>query len=297
MPPQRITNEPTITAKKFKQLLDCDIPRFIIWDIETAPIPIKDLQAFVDKKKIKYPDEPILTPYNKVKFGNMGADKKAEKWRKLQAEHATALATHPVDRIAAEEKYLEELYNKAALDSTTNTVLAIGYGVLMSDGSIAVYMDTGDESELTERLWYMVNRVMNTDGAFFTWNGDRFDIPVMTAKAWKHRISAPYLLTKYNKMHEVSVDGAKIFSCGNYQRYAKLDHAAKFFGVAGKLEGVTGDMFHKLYNGGQASRTKAMQYAWHDIDTTYRVLSMMRVLDAPLRVLQSHAKSQAKKGK
>ena len=298
---KKISEEPVVAEKEFQRLLNMPVPRYVFWDIETGPISMQGLEFFKDERKIKYPPEPVAFDNTQINRSIKDQTKQSAWLSGKRADHNKEIANYPAKRQAAVNKYMKDLYDEAALKAHLNVVLAIGYGVLMSDGSIRVFTHTGTEKELTVMLWKVIERVTASDGCFFTFNGNSFDIPIMQQKAWKYNVRAPYLLTKYNKIDEVSVDAKAVFQMGNFQRSASLAHVAQFFGVTGKLKGVTGDMFHKMYNGGQ--RDYAMRYLWHDIDSLYRVCSKMRLLDGPLRILKSWdcnsitAERLAKKGR
>jgi len=282
-----------ISKKEFKALLDRDEPRYVFWDIETAPLARAELKYFLDDRKVKYPKKPGEFDPTKVAYGNRTKpESRAAHLAEARKKHVLKQRNYQSDCAEALEAAHEDLYNKAALNGVTNSVLAIGYGILMADGSIQVYLDHDDkEAALTRRMWYMVDSVAMTRGNFFTFNGNGFDLPIMTQKAWKYNTPHRYLLTKYNKMEDISVDAKVRFQCGNYQQGSSLANVAKFLGVAGKLEGVTGDMFHTMYNNA-ATRSRALEYLWHDIDCLYRVCSKIGVLDTPLEVLKEEERSK-----
>jgi predicted PolB exonuclease-like 3'-5' exonuclease len=277
----------TISKWEFKRLLDLDTPRYVMWDIETGPLPVNELRAYLDERKIKYPKKPGEFDPSKVAYGNRTKpESRAAHLSEARKKHIQKQRNHQSACAEAVEEALDDLHKKAALNSVTNRVLAIGYGILMADGSIQTYLDHDDiELNLTRRMWYMVQRVGQTNGQFFTFNGNGFDLPIMTQKAWKYGLDHRYLLTKYNKMEDISADAKVRFQCGNYQQGSSLANVAKFLGVAGKLEGVTGDMFHTLYFGDAISKKRALTYLWHDIDALYRVCSKIGMLDTPLEVL------------
>jgi predicted PolB exonuclease-like 3'-5' exonuclease len=289
----KIIKEPVVTQDQFKKLLHQDVPRFIIWDIETGPLPDNELRGYVNEKKIKLPKHPGVFNPADIKYGNRGPAKKQELLQERRAEHARKVGSYEHDCNVAREEHFESFREEAPLKAVTNQVLAIGYGCLMSDGSMKVYNDCDTEKNLTIRWATMVERVIKTDGNFFTWNGDRFDIPIMTQKAWKYDVPVKYLLTKYRKMEDVSIDGKAKFEMGNFQQSASLKHAAMFFGVSGKLAGMDGSMFWKVLREGK--RDYALSYLWHDIDATYRVCAKMGLLDTPLRVLRDYAQVAKRK--
>lgn len=289
--------EPVVTKKQFAKLLEVDAPRTVIFDIETGPLPDGELDFFLEEKKIKYPDEPgpfdassITIPRNYTK-----AESKQKYLADARQRHQQDCAAYPQRRAEARLKALDALREESPLKAQTNVVLAIGYGILTSDGDIKVYLDRDEERNLTIRYASMLQRVFDTQGHVVTWNGDAFDIPVMQQKAWKYDIECPWLLTKYNKMDDHSIDGKVHFQMGNYQRAASLKHASQFFGVAGKVEDMDGSMFWKLL--AQGNVEPAMRYLWHDIDATYRCCAKMGLLDGPLNILKQYAEDQKSRKK
>lgn len=290
-----LTSErPIISAKKFGELMNAPIPRFLVTDIETGPLPDNELWDYVDRKKIKYPDPP--GPFNpaEVKYGNRTSQDSRAKWlAQKQRDHAAAAAAYPVARAEAEKEYFEKFRKEALLKATTSVVLSIGYGILMSDGSISIYLDHSNERTLTEGFWEALTKVLDSGGKVYTWYGNGFDIPHMAQKAWKYDVYMPTILTQYDKIDAFSEDGHERFRMGNRRQYTSLGDAAKFLGVAGKLEGIDGSMYWKLLQSGQDDI--AHTYLWHDIDACYRVCAKMGMLDRPFDILRSHATAKGKK--
>ena len=282
----------TIDADQFKDLMEQDIPRYVVWDIETAPLPKSDLLPFLDKKKIKYPEEPGIFNPMAVRYGNIADPaKKQKRLATARTNHHKKVQLYTGECHDTERRALDELYDKAALYSHTNCIVAIGYGVLQADGSIATFLNFDGEEDLVRRCWYMIGRCRETHGQFFTHNGVSFDIPQIVHKAWKYDIPFQKLRTKYNKLVDTSVDIALEWQHGVYRGMVKLDYMAKMLGVGHKLEGVTGDMFHKLLDAGKFEL--AQEYLYLDIDCTYKVAVKLGLLDTPINILRQYAKQEA----
>lgn len=206
----------------------------IIYDIETAPLPEKELAA-------------ILPPFDpaEVKTGNI---KDPEK---VAAKIAEAEANHHRDAL-----------ERAALDPLTGRVLAIG---LLSAAGVVI-LENENEAALLEAFW---NACRSGDGRITQmvgFNSNVFDLPFLIRRSWKHRVPIPPGLRRGRYWNEAMVDLHEIWQLGDRMAKGSLDSIAKHLGVGAK----TGDGkdFAALY---RTDRPKALAYLRNDLDMTYRV--------------------------
>jgi len=271
------------------------LPLYITWDCETGPLSKENLVEFLDEKKTIYPQNPGVFDPKMVKYGNRTKPEARAEWLcQSRKRHVLETNTYKNRVKTAREEALQNLWEEAALHAHTNVLLAIGYGVLQPDGTQLIYLDCGnrgvndenDEKELTKRLWAVENKVRHCRGKMFGYNDANFDWPLLQKRAWKYDVNAPIMLTKYNKLPDHCVDLSRIFSCGVYRSHIKLDYVARYLGVGQKMAEVTGDMFHKLFFGGE--REKALEYLYGDIDVTFQVAKKLGQISTPVKTLAMH---------
>jgi hypothetical protein len=96
-----------------------------VWDIETEPLPLPDLQRKHDEK-YQPPDHPGEFDSGSIKYGNLTAEKRQQKLEESRLKHEALVSQY---KLLCQESYrdsLESFVDRAALDPTTGRVLAIG---------------------------------------------------------------------------------------------------------------------------------------------------------------------------
>jgi len=98
-----------------------------------------------------------------------------------------------------------------------------------------------------------------------------FDLPFMFRRMWilGQRVSGKDSLLRNNRQwHENLIDLMKVWGCGVWGEYIKLDTLAKALGVGQKPSEVTGANFHEFWNGTKVQRAKAKAYLVNDLKMT-----------------------------
>ena len=202
----------------------------IFLDIETAPLPAEEIEAFAPE---------FAAPSNY---------KDAEKIAANIAEQKLA--------------WLE----RAALSPLTGRVLAIG---LMEDGGDEVTIHHGeDEAALLEAL--LEDAGDFTDGPLVGWNVKGFDLPFLSRRLWRHGMRPPKWWTArpgWGK-EPLVLDLMEEWKCGDFKAaHTKLDHAARFLGLAGKT-GAHAKDFGKLY---AEDLEAALEYLRRDVELVQQI--------------------------
>ncbi len=244
----------------------------LIFDIETGPLPIDMLKQIVrpfDRSSLKHPGE--WNP-NSVKYGNTKDEaKRAEKLEAARQKHAEAVESYQSDLAAAEEKYWNEVQDKAALAAITGQVLAIGYG---GNGET---VDHGmSEEELLSRFWAKFKKCRETRRKMIGFNIKRFDVPFIVQRSFILAVDVPESYMDGRYLSATFVDLNDAWMCGNYGYSGNLDEIARACGVGRKTEGVSGAHFAELYMN-DATRSQAIDYALNDVVITRAVANRISV--------------------
>jgi len=87
-----------------------------------------------------------------------------------------------------------------------------------------------------------------------TWNGHRFDAPLMTMRALKHGLSMPYWFNSRTTRYRYAVDGhldvKDYLSNFGSSQVGSLDHVARLVGFPGKV-GIDGSMVKDMIASGR----------------------------------------------
>lgn len=271
-----------IGEQEFWKLLDDNSHRSVCWDIETAPETESVLRRFYDESKLDLPPNPGSWDRKQVKLGNLKDQIKIqEKISEAREKHNLALADWVTACETKRRSAWEAFIDRAPLSAVYGKICAIGYGV--TDGmDLAVWLDiTEDENLLLIHFWRVVAnlRRRGNDALLVAHNGDGFDCPFVTRRSWRYDLRPPKVPKLFEKDKWTPawiVDTLKVWACGDYREYIKLDLLAKMLGVDGKLEGVTGDMFWKLLRDGELET--ARKYLRSDITALYWVSKKLGVI-------------------
>lgn len=256
----------TVTGPEFLEILrskDLKKPR-VFYDIETGPAADAVLRVMYDESKVKLPKHPGQFDPTKIKYGNMGEAKRKEKYAAKFQEHQQLCASFDADCAAARQEHWDEFVSQAPLHAETAEVLAVGYGIETSDGlQVCLDITEGHEADLLIHFWQIAEIVRNRAGNLISFNGNRFDIPVLTRRSWVQDVDCLYLRTKYNKMEDWCVDALDHWRMGgSWNDNIKLSKVATLLGTTSKLEGMTGDQFWEVL---KTDRRKAREYLYFDI--------------------------------
>lgn len=181
----------------------------ISFDIETGPLPDKQLPAF-DR--------------DSVKLGNL---KDPEK---IKAKVDEAEATWR-DRLA--------------LSPLTGRVLAIGYMELGEEPGILVGKDESEKDMLRcfWDLWLKSKHELHVGFNIFG-----FDLPYLFRRSLLNGVRVPNgAIDRRGYWHESFCDLLNVWRAGNRQEWVSMDALAAAFGLEGKTEGVSGKDFAGLW--------------------------------------------------
>jgi len=215
-----------------------------VFDIETGPLPTADILA-------------VSPPFDAdaVKVGNLGPDKAAAKVG------------------AARKKHVAKILDRAALSASTGRVLAIGYG---HNGIVSI--DGRSERQVLLRFWETFRKHERADALMVGHNIFGFDLPFLVRRSWLLGLATkvpPSVRQSDRYWSPVFFDTMICWRLGDYREYVSLDTLAKAFGIEGKLPGVSGADFARLWD---EDREKALAYLRQDIEVTTNVARRMGIL-------------------
>lgn len=156
---------------------------------------------------------------------------------------------------------------RAALSPLTGQLLAIGL-MDAEDTSILV----GDEKGMLVGLWCAWNQGMRLVGFAIK----AFDLPFLIARSRILNVPVPQDLFETRYWSYRITDLQEIWNCFSYgaKEGNSLDAICKACGLPGKLEGVTGADFAKLF---ASDRPKAMEYLKADLSATAALASRLGI--------------------
>ena len=241
---------------------------FVVFDIETGPLPREDILAISPS----HPPLVELGEFNPstVKLGNLKDKLKiAEKVSAAREKHESAAASQHADHEKSVADYEAKLLDRAALDAHTCEILAIG---VMSERGQKIC--EGTEEFMLRQFWGMVRNLLNEKRKIVGHHCKGFDLPIMIRRSMLYGLAPPTgLLDWRGYWSQQVVDLNDIWACGSRSMRVSLDTLAKFFGVGGKPEGVSGKDFARLF---REDRDAAMAYLMNDLDMTFKVATAMR---------------------
>ena len=129
----------------------------------------------------------------------------------------------------------------------------------------------GDEPELIEKFVGYLDRIR---GRILTWNGKKFDMPVLIYRSLINSVQMPFLFKLGSKWESYRQRYAEDWHCDlmdvmsgfGASKFAKLDLVASAIGLPGKLGG-DGSIVGKMYNEGRIQDIKG--YAECDVLNLY----------------------------
>ena len=181
-----------------------------------------------------------------------------------------------------EGKGFEAFRDRAALSPLTGRVVAIGWTAdnLCQPQIIGsnVVCDATEKPMLVD-FWELLKGWLDSKLTIVTHNGFGFDLPFLIMRSRYHNIDIPVDLMRstgrYVNWNPLLIDTMQVVAFGDGRRFTKLDALAKFFGVGGKIEGVSGKDFHKLW---QSDHAKACEYLRNDVAITAAVAKKLAVV-------------------
>ena len=116
-----------------------------------------------------------------------------------------------------------------------------------------------------------VERVGQLRPQLITFNGHRFDLPVLRYRAMVNRVSAAGLQVRpyFHRFSEDALDLCDALGSFSPGARVKLDELSKILGLPGKPEGVDGSRVEEMVLAGQ--NEEVARYCESDVLNTYRV--------------------------
>lgn len=247
----------------------------IVWDIETAPLPIDQLQQIYQPLDVDSLGQPPgeFDP-SSVKTGNM------KDQAKIEAKIAEAREKHEQDRVGwaakveqAKADHWTKFIDRAALDPTTGRVLAIGFKSL-DNGQLRI-LGFDEEAVLLTAFWRLYAKCRSESRRLVGHNIFGFDLPFLVVRSWKHGVDVPADLRRGRYFSDILVDTQQEWLCGRSwgNTCSTLDHVARFFGLDGK--NGNGKDFGRLW---AEDRPAAEAYLANDLDMIAHCARAMGVL-------------------
>jgi DNA polymerase elongation subunit (family B) len=246
----------------------------LVFDIETGPQPDERLlQLFAESY------QPLAAPLpfdqSAVKLGNTkNAEKIAEKIAAAKLASETEHANYADNEAKRREAAWLEFKERAALDAVTGCVLAVGVSNGDEDGVIY-----GDEFEILSETWALFNN--HRKSKIIGFNSNSFDLPFLIRRSWINGIDVPSWVRPERYFDRCFVDLREVWLLG--QRWGEcpssLDAVCSAMGLPGKLDGVTGADFAKMWlSGDESQKQQALEYLGRDIEITAAVAKRFGVV-------------------
>jgi len=128
----------------------------------------------------------------------------------------------------------------------------------------------GERTE-AELISAFVERVGQLRPQLITFNGHRFDLPVLRYRAMVYRISAAGLRVRpyFHRFSDDALDLCDALGSFSPGARVKLDEISKILGLTGKPEGLDGSRVEEMVLAGQIE--EVARYCESDVLNTYRV--------------------------
>jgi predicted PolB exonuclease-like 3'-5' exonuclease len=128
----------------------------------------------------------------------------------------------------------------------------------------------GERSE-AELISAFVDRVGQLRPQLITFNGHRFDLPVLRYRAMVNRVSGAGLQVRpyFHRFSDDALDLCDALGSFSPGARMKLDEISKILGLTGKPEGVDGSRVEEMVLAGQIE--EVARYCESDVLNTYRV--------------------------
>jgi predicted PolB exonuclease-like 3'-5' exonuclease len=128
-----------------------------------------------------------------------------------------------------------------------------------------------EERPEPELIRSFVDRIAQLNPQLVTFNGNRFDLPVLRHRAMLHRVPAPGLNRRpyFNRYSTDAIDLCDVLGSFGSSSKMKLNEFCRFLGLAGKPDGVDGSKVEAMVAEGKIS--DVARYCETDVVNTYRL--------------------------
>jgi hypothetical protein len=148
----------------------------------------------------------------------------------------------------------------AALSAETARVLCVG---ILRDGGAQFIHDDDNEAQLLRDTWAACG-CKEADEVFVTFNGNRFDWPMLTRRSYILGVTVPNWLPREGRwIYGTNYDLFALWQLGDRSESISLDRLARLCGLSGKTG--SGADFARLW---KDDRKAALDYLELDLELT-----------------------------
>lgn len=208
-----------------------------IFDIETGPLSDDEVRQNIPpfEPEKKHPGE--FDP-SKIKYGQMGEAKRAEKLEKCKQKHQELIDEYEAELVNGEEAYFVKAMNKAALSAATGRVLAIGVldtSITSGPNVAAVFSKNEGEAKAIARFWQICDAARESKTNMVGLNIKKFDLPFLIQRSAILGVAFPnWIMERFRYFHPMFIDIMEAWNCGNTNGYTSADTICRAMGLPGK---------------------------------------------------------------
>lgn len=244
----------------------------LCFDIETQSLDTDRVLAMADP--FVPPERPGEFDESAVKHGRTkDPEKRAAKVAEEREKHAALVENYAAECERLEAEYRSKLLADAALSPATGEIVVIGIANPV-DGKFGT-TEGRSESEALEWFWRKCQTCRTTKPTprlMIGHNIKQFDLPFLVIRSRILNVDVPREVwdAKWRRWDEIFADTREHWLMGRYGNgcESSLDHVGRALGLGGKLAGVNGADFGKLW---ESDRELARQYLHRDLELTARV--------------------------
>lgn len=191
------------------------------------------------------------------------------------------------DVVRALEQLQYQKTGKTFLPHYLHRIVVISL-LLVNNEEIKLWSLSGDEKEIVRRFFAGIDKQQPN---LVSWNGGRFDLPVLHYRALLHQIAAPtywelgdkdrdFKFNNYlNRYHSRHLDLMYMLSGYEYSAIAPLDKIAKLIGAPGK-SGIDGSQVWEVYQ--RDGHQEIQNYCETDVINTYLIYLQFQLMRGQL---------------
>lgn len=254
----------------------------LVFDIETGPQSYEKILTLV--APFEPPPKPGEFDPSQVKLGNATKPETvAKKIEEARLAHAEYAANYDFQVQEAKQKWINDLVDRAPLDAMIGQVLAIGYRDVRGHVLIDAHYREEPQSEESrlQRFWSRFVDCVNAGYSLIGHNSKGFDLPFMIRRSWILGVDVPSKVMDGRYFSRSFIDTREVWLCGGSWQStgSSLDAIARAMGVGAKTEGMTGDMFWRLWQSGESDKRRAaLDYLANDVNVTAAVAERMGLM-------------------
>lgn len=146
----------------------------------------------------------------------------------------------------------------------TGHILAIGYHNTESGGTLIVMEDDiNTEAAMLKGFWKQYLKCFNKSQKMIGHNVVGFDFPFIMGRSWILGVDVPPQVFDGRYLDRTTIADTMLhWTCGQHGKFPKLDTICKAMGVKGKMEGMDGKDFGRVF---REDREKAEAYLLDDV--------------------------------